>query len=96
MTSPDPLGVQIGAREIYDEVKSARDEVRAVGSKVDRLVDGHDGLRSDIDDVRTDLADHETRIRSVERARWPLPSLGVLLALGALIAAVIPLLSKGA
>jgi hypothetical protein len=77
MTQPDPYGVAINIREIYDEL------IRASG-KLDRLVDQHEA-------VRTEVADHETRIRLLERGRWPLPSLAVVLSLGALAAAVIPL-----
>lgn len=78
----DPLGgVSIGAREIYDEVKE-------VGRKVDRLVDAHD-------EIRQDVADHETRIRSLERGRWPLPSIAVLVAIGSLIVALLGYLAKG-
>lgn len=89
MTATDPLGgVSIGAREIYDEVKSARAEVRTVGSKVDRLVDAHD-------EVQKDVADHETRIRSLERGRWPLPSLAVLVAIGSMVVALLGYLAKG-
>lgn len=78
---PDPLAVHIGAREIYDELKS-------VGAKVDRLVDAHESLRA-VD------ADHETRLRAVERARWPLPSLAALISLAALVVGILSLTSKG-
>ena len=51
-------------------------------------------------EVKLDLAltnhqDHETRIRTLEKARWPLPSLAVLIALGSMITALIGLLAKG-
>lgn len=72
----DPLGpVTIGAREIYDELKT-------VGGKVDR-VDGK------VDGLVADHADHETRIRALERGRWPLPSVAALIALASLIFAVL-------
>ncbi|WP_067184654.1 hypothetical protein [Microtetraspora niveoalba] len=72
----DPLGpVTIGAREIYDELKT-------VGSKLDKV-------DSKVDGIVTDVTDHETRIRALERARWPLPSLAALVALGSLILAII-------
>jgi hypothetical protein len=81
VTATDPLGgVQIGAREIYDEVK-------AVGSKLDRLADAHD-------EVRTDVADHEQRIRSLEKARWPLPSIAALVAVASLIVALLSYMAK--
>lgn len=77
----DPLGgVQIGAREIYDEVKE-------VGRKVDRLVDAHE-------EIRTDVADHESRIRSLERGRWPLPSIAALVAVASLVVAILGYLAK--
>lgn len=75
MTDP-PLGpVVIGAREIYDAV------IR-VSSKVD-------GLVQQMADHSARATDHETRLRSLERARWPLPSLAVLIAVGSLIATVL-------
>jgi len=37
------------------------------------------------DGAREDLKDHEARIRMLERARWPLPSLAVLVSTGSLI-----------
>lgn len=77
----DPLGgVQIGAREIYDEVKE-------VGRKVDRLVDAHE-------EIRTDVADHESRIRSLERMRWPLPSIAALVAVASLVVAILGYIAK--
>jgi hypothetical protein len=62
-------------KEIYDAV------LRLTG-RVDTLIAQHD-------ETRTDLKDHEVRIRALERNRWPLPSLAVLLSAGALILAAI-------
>jgi hypothetical protein len=67
----DPLGpVVITAREIYDQL------VRVV-TAVERLADKHD-------EQGRDLHDHETRIRALEKARWPLPALAVLVSIAAL------------
>lgn len=55
----DPLGVTIGAREIYDAVLGVREDVR--------------GLKQDNESVNDKLADHESRIRSVERWKYALP-----------------------
>ncbi|MBO2460983.1 hypothetical protein [Actinomadura violacea] len=55
----------------------------------DRLV----RIEIKLDQALTQHADHETRIRLLERGRWPLPSVAVLLSVGALAAAVIPLVS---
>ena len=82
----DPsLGVIIGLKEIFDEL-------RVVGNKVDRLLAEHEQVRSDIVELRADLADKEARLRVVERARWPLPSLAALVAVGSLVLALIPIL----
>lgn len=35
-----------------------------------------------------DMKDHEDRLRSLERARWPLPSVALLLSLGSLALAL--------
>lgn len=74
--SMDPLGgVVITSREIYDAV------VRLTG-RVDVLI-------AQSEEVRHDLQDHENRLRTLERARWPLPALSVLIALGSLSVAVL-------
>ncbi|MCX5398472.1 hypothetical protein [Streptomyces sp. NBC_00102] len=48
----DPLGVVIGAREVFDEVVGLRGDVRS--------------LIESGEDVRDQLDDHETRIRGLE------------------------------
>lgn len=55
----DPLGVTIGAREIYDQVVGLRGDVRS-------LVES----REAVDET---LADHEQRLRSVERWKYSVP-----------------------
>lgn len=78
----DPLGpVTIGAREIYDELKT-------VGVKVDHV-------SSQLDGVVADVADHETRLRALERSRWPLPSIAALIAVASLILTLIPIIQGG-
>lgn len=82
MTGFDPLpGVVITAREIYDSV------VRLTG-RVDVLIEQHTALQQDLreHELRADArhADHETRLRSLEKARWPLPSLAALVAVASL------------
>jgi septal ring factor EnvC (AmiA/AmiB activator) len=70
MTAPDP-GVYISPAQMYQEVRSLAEAVGRIETKID-------GILNETKDIRTDLADHETRIRTLERARWPLPTLGVL------------------
>jgi hypothetical protein len=70
----DPLGpVVITAREIYDQL------IR-VAAAVERLV-------GQLDEQARDVHDHETRLRSLERGRWPLPALAVLVSIAALVLA---------
>lgn len=47
-----------------------------------------------LDQALAQHADHETRIRLLERGRWPLPSVAVVVSLGALGAAVVPLVVR--
>lgn len=35
------------------------------------------------------LEDHEARLRALERGRWPVPALAVLISIGALVAQVV-------
>lgn len=74
----DPLGpIVVTSRDIYDELVRMR-------QAVDRLVDRHDVLERE-------SQDHEARIRSLERGRWPLPSIATLVAIASLIVAAIAL-----
>lgn len=87
MTAPsDPLGIQIGAREIYDRLGDVDRKVTEVGGQLGRLADQHTDLRADLADMR---ADHEARIRSLESGRWPLPSLAALIAAASLVLTLI-------
>lgn len=38
--------------------------------------------------------DHENRLRSLERARWPLPALAVAISLGTLITTIVAILQN--
>lgn len=84
----EPLGgVTITAREIYDAV------VRLTG-RMDVLIEQHNAQGQDLRDheIRADTRynDHEGRLRSLEKARWPLPSLAAVVSVAALTVAVIP------
>ncbi len=72
MTDPSVLGpIVITSREVYDAV------VRLTG-RVDVLIAQQQVMAASD-------ADHESRLRVLERARWPLPSASLLVALGAFI-----------
>jgi hypothetical protein len=66
--------VSITGKEIYDAVVK-------LTAAVDRLTGKHDG-------TAVTIKDHEDRLRVLEGARWPLPSLAIVVSLGALAAAL--------
>ncbi|WP_433478135.1 hypothetical protein ACQPZP_14540 [Spirillospora sp. CA-142024] len=49
---------------------TATDRLTRIETKLDVLIAQHDRV----------TADHEQRLRALERARWPLPSLAILVA----------------
>ncbi|MER7696154.1 MULTISPECIES: hypothetical protein [unclassified Streptomyces] len=51
-----------------------------------------DGIGQGLTDLGKDVADHETRLRALERARWPLPTIGVLAGLGGAVTGLLALL----
>jgi hypothetical protein len=69
--------VEIGAREIYDAVIHLQ-------AAVERLGDHYDNTHNKV-------VDHETRIRTLERVRWPLPSLAVVISITTLIITTVSL-----
>ena len=72
----DPLGgIVITSREIYDAV------VRLTG-RVDVLIEQQTTTRQEVQD-------HEQRLRGLERGRWPLPSLAVLVSIAAFVLSVV-------
>jgi hypothetical protein len=68
VATPDP-GVYISTAQMYQEVRDLAQTVSWIESKVDSFLDEAKDIRSD---------DHELRIRTLERARWPMPTIGVL------------------
>ena len=70
MTTPDP-GVYISPAQMYQEVRSLAQAVGRIETKID-------GIFNETKDIRTDISDHEARLRTLERARWPMPTIGVL------------------
>lgn len=86
MTVPDP-GVYISPAQMYQEVRGLSETVGRIESKLDGILD-------DAKDLRKDFADHETRIRTLERGRWPLPALAGVTGMGSLGVALYALISR--
>lgn len=85
MTDPQPV-VVITLKEIWEAV------TRLTG-RVDVLITQQDTLSRDQQDherqSKAGHDDHETRIRSLERRQWPLPTVAILLSLGGLALVII-------
>lgn len=76
----DPLGVTIGAREIYDQVVGLRDDVRS--------------LNQTNEDVKETLDDHEERLRAIERWKYAVPA-GLATGVGGAVVAFLKSTGKG-
>lgn len=77
MTQPE-WTVLISPKEIYDAVV--------------RLTGRMDVLIAQNEDLKKDMQDHETRIRHLERNRWPLPSIAAICGVAALLVSIFKLL----
>lgn len=87
MTTPDPAGVYISSAQMYQELRSLSDGLTRVETKLD-------GIGQGLTDLGKDVADHETRLRTLERARWPLPTIGVLAGLAGAATGAVALFSR--
>ncbi|GHA61177.1 hypothetical protein GCM10010330_11340 [Streptomyces tendae] len=101
MATPEQ-GVVISNAQMYQEVRDLAKTVGRIEAKID-------GVLNETRDIRADLADHEARLRALEampksseieprvatleRARWPLPSLAALTGIGALVVALLGFLN---
>jgi len=70
VSTPDQ-GVVVTPAQMYQELRALSDGVTRVEAKLDGIAQG-------LHDLGKDVADHETRLRSLERARWPLPTVAAL------------------
>lgn len=79
---PEPAGVVISSKEIYEAVNRLSQNVAGLSGKVDVLIEQHSN-------TAIDVADHESRLRTAERRLWQLPSVASVLAVAALGWAII-------
>ena len=63
--------VVIGPKEIYDAVQHVSSQMELMQQQM-----AEQGRRGD---------DHEARLRSLEKGRWPLPSLAVLISIASVV-----------
>ncbi|MFJ5259080.1 hypothetical protein ACIQAC_01215 [Streptomyces sp. NPDC088387] len=82
MTAPDP-GVYISSAQMYQEMRSLHDAVTRVDSKLEALtgqavqINDHEN-RLRVLESAPKTVDIEPRVASLERGRWPMPTIGVL------------------
>ncbi|MEV7222671.1 hypothetical protein AB0N98_22670 [Streptomyces sp. NPDC093681] len=86
MATPDP-GVYISTAQMYQEVRDLAQTVSRIESKVDSFLD-------EAKDIRSDVQDHELRIRTLERARWPMPTIGVLVGVAGAVTGALALFAR--
>jgi hypothetical protein len=94
-TTPDGSAVRITLDDIYRQLIALTSRVDTALSRHERteqLVAEHDAELRPLTGAAERLTDHEARLRQLERGRWPVTSLTVLLALGSLVVAAVALL----
>jgi hypothetical protein len=92
MTNPHEGGVLITLADIYKLVVGLAARVDTALSKHERteqIVAEHDAELRPLAGAAEKLVDHEARLRSLERSRWPLASLAVLLPIAALAVTIL-------
>ncbi|MER5601530.1 hypothetical protein [Streptomyces sp. NPDC002265] len=77
----------ISSAQMYQELRSLSDGLTRVETKLDSIGQG-------VTDLSKDVADHETRLRTLERARWPLPTIGVLTGVAGAAASAVALFAR--
>jgi len=92
MTVEDEGRVIITLADIYRQViaMSARlDASLAKADRMDQIIAEHETDLRPLVGAADRLTDHEARLRTLERGRWPLASVTVLVALGALAVSIL-------
>jgi hypothetical protein len=92
MSSPDGGGVVITLADIYRQLIALTTRVDSALAKQDRdqqVLAEHEMELRPLAGAAEKLVDHETRLRSLERSRWPLASLAALIPLAALAVAIL-------
>ncbi|MER6955018.1 hypothetical protein [Streptomyces sp. NPDC000618] len=85
--APDPAGVYISSAQMHRELRSLSDGLTRVETKLD-------GIGQGLTDLGKDVADDETRLRTLECARWPLPTIGVLAGLAGTATGAVSLFTR--
>lgn len=92
MTVTPEGGVVITLADVYRQLVSLTTRVDAAlarADQADRIIAEHEGDLRPLAGASEKLVDHETRLRVIERNRWPLASLTALVALASLAVAIL-------
>jgi len=84
-------GVVITLADVYRQMVSLTTRVDAAlarADQADRIIAEHEADLRPLAGAHEKLVDHESRLRAIERSRWPLTSLTILIALASLGVAV--------
>lgn len=98
MSTPDGGGIVITLADIYRQLVQLTTRVDSALAKQDRdqqVLAEHEMELRPLAGAAEKLVDHETRLRSLERSRWPIASVTVLAALGSLVVAILVALYGG-
>lgn len=76
MNQDDQLAILI------NDARTTREAVIRMEGKLDNVIDK-------VKDIVETVDDHEARLRELEKARWPIAQIGVVLSFLALLAAII-------
>jgi hypothetical protein len=82
MPLPGEGSITITLRDVWTEL-------RLVSAKVDTVDHKVTEVDHKVSEVTTDAHDHEVRLRALEKARWPLPALAVLISVTSIIVSVL-------
>ncbi len=97
MTTLPEGGVVITLADVYRTVLTLTGRVDAALSRAeqtDRAIAEHAAELRPLTGAAERLTDHELRLRALERSRWPIQSLTILVALTAVVIAAIALLTR--
>jgi hypothetical protein len=93
MTGPrdEDVVVRITLADIYQQLVALAASVNAALARADRaeqVLAEHETELRPLAGAADRIIDHESRLRSLERGRWPLPALTIVIALASLVLAV--------
>ena len=74
--------VVITLKEVYEQQQQQGKIQSEISSKLDRLLDKHDRIDERVED-------HESRMRTLEKRVWGIPSIATIIAISSLVVAII-------